>query len=702
MSEGNDNPDLSREETIEHRSLRNRSAKRLEVQPDTLVTPGNPPLPTIEERPPTVDSADFVSGARVPLELAVTAADGGQGIEYAQYIRDVLKVQRDHKANATLSSDQLPTQMLPEMMQLPLVRTKTGGATPAQIRLRDLLGEGGMGVVHLAQQYPLHREVAVKTVRRGSDARTIQALLHEAMITGYLEHPNVIPIHNVGRDESGEPLIVMKRVEGVTWDAVMRDPLNAPTSSDQVIDLDWHLNVLLNVCNAVRLAHDKGIIHRDIKPDNVMLGKYGEVYVLDWGIAVSMGNEGSPTFLMTAIEWDGIAGTPAYMAPEMTYDNSDRVDHRSDVFLLGAVLHEVLTGYAPNGFDRVEVALMNAYVCGPKTYANSVPIGLQEIARKAMAKAPEDRYQNVEEFQEALTDFRTRRQSITMAQEADRNIDKLESWLADWDEKREQEFVQQVIEARFALRQSARQWEDNPTAESALDRLGKISFEHALRAEDIGAATAALVDMKPSTAAVYRPKIDAIRSRRDEAKRELNELRRQFDFGVSGDSRLWLAIACALVWATMASYKAYVRWGVPLDDVDPNYLMSIIPSAGIPFIISLFFWKHLRSTALNKTVQHFLLGGLASVAALRVAGWAGDVPAHATTSAEFIVYTFIAYSFGAAMHNRTLILCAVPLGCAAVLAIIFPMYQYAFMAAAFYIFAPLVAFVWSAQISHTK
>ncbi|MGM0559223.1 MAG: serine/threonine-protein kinase, partial [Myxococcota bacterium] len=176
---------------------------------------------------------------------------------------------------------------------------------PADLKVTETLGEGGMGIVRLARQSPLERDVAVKTSKKLTDPGAIHGLLQEAFITGHLEHPNVIPIYTLGQDESGAPLIVMKRVEGISWLAKL---------DDETLDLEYHIDVLRQVANAVRFAHSKGIVHRDIKPENVMIGDFGEVYLLDWGIALSLDE---PKGLMPTRENAKMAGTAQYMAPEM-------------------------------------------------------------------------------------------------------------------------------------------------------------------------------------------------------------------------------------------------------------------------------------------------------------------------------------------------------------------------------------------------
>lgn len=164
---------------------------------------------------------------------------------------------------------------------------------PGGVELGPALAAGGVGVVHLATQAALRREVAAKVLRadrRG--AESVAALLREAWITGYLEHPNIVPVHLLTTGEQG-PVMVMKRIEGTAWSSLLDDP-GALAELHRGDAFEWHLRVLITVCHAVHFAHSRGIVHLDLKPCNVMIGRYGEVYLVDWGVAASLPDRSSP------------------------------------------------------------------------------------------------------------------------------------------------------------------------------------------------------------------------------------------------------------------------------------------------------------------------------------------------------------------------------------------------------------------------
>jgi serine/threonine protein kinase len=198
--------------------------------------------------------------------------------------------------------------------------------------LVSVLGRGGMGVVYLARDTALDREVALKIFDRPpGDA-------NEARLIARLEHPGIVPVHDFGELPDGRLFYAMKLVRGDRLDRWM----------DAGRDIGERLSVFLRVCEAVAFAHAHGVIHRDLKPANVMVGEFGEVLVLDWGIAAELRTAESAlrnpqSALRTA---DSVVGTPEYMAPEQARGDA-AVDHRADVFALGAVLAGIAAGSAP-------------------------------------------------------------------------------------------------------------------------------------------------------------------------------------------------------------------------------------------------------------------------------------------------------------------------------------------------------------------
>ncbi|QEG36789.1 WD40 domain-containing protein [Bythopirellula goksoeyrii] len=274
--------------------------------------------------------------------------------------------------------------------------------------LLDQIGEGGMGVVYSAKQSAIARTVAVKMLKKkdADDASQREKFISEAVVTGELDHPNIVPIYDLGSNDSGALFYSMKRVKGTPWDDVLKKR-----------SLDENLSILLRAADAVAFAHANGVIHRDLKPENIMLGDYGEVLVMDWGLARI-----SPNFpnASSVSQSDVMGGTPAYMSPEMATGPIELVTPASDVYLLGAMLYEIVTGKTPHTGKTVMACLMAAA-------KNQIPVidhpnELSDIALKAMATKPADRYQSVQEFQAAIRQYQSHSESILLTDSAEKNL----------------------------------------------------------------------------------------------------------------------------------------------------------------------------------------------------------------------------------------------------------------------------------------
>ncbi|MBI4567987.1 MAG: serine/threonine protein kinase, partial [Planctomycetes bacterium] len=225
------------------------------------------------------------------------------------------------------------------------------------------LGHGGMGEVLSARDPALDRSVAVK-LSLYEDRRRVRRFVHEAQVTAQLEHPNIIPVHEVGVTEKGRAYFAMKRVAGQT----LGDVLHAVFRDDEEAAAKWPLprliEVFLKVCDGMAFAHSRRVIHRDLKPSNIMVGEFGEVLVMDWGLARVL-DEKADEALEEAVRTvrtqegasrtqDGI-GTPSYMPPEQADPaRADEVDERADIYALGAVLYEMLCGQPPFTWKTTE------------------------------------------------------------------------------------------------------------------------------------------------------------------------------------------------------------------------------------------------------------------------------------------------------------------------------------------------------------
>jgi serine/threonine-protein kinase len=420
-------------------------------------------------------------------------------------------------------------------LDLPLLLSTEGGGE-APFRMGATLGEGGMGIVRAAHQLSLDRAVAVKTLRTEiDDERAIASLLREARVTGTLEHPHIVPIHALGRDEGGRPMIVMKRVDGRSW----RELLDAGKMT-----LDEHLDVLIAVARTVHFAHDKGVLHRDLKPDNVMLGEFDEIYLVDWGVAVAL--EGCAVRdLPLARDARHVAGTPQYMAPEMAAGAGEFLGPATDVYLLGAVLHELITGAPPHLADTVMEMLGHAFASDPPSYDDDVPEELAAICRRAMDVDPEERFDDAASFAAALSAYRQHQSAAKVSSEAWRSLEQL---LRAIDEGAARERIHATFSAcRFGFTQALSMWPGNDEARRGLrracERMIAFELEHgsALAAETL---LAELDDAEPELERRVRSATDE--ERRRDAR--IQQLEQQHDPTIGDIPRGRYMVVAAVLW----------------------------------------------------------------------------------------------------------------------------------------------------------
>ncbi|BBM82202.1 serine/threonine-protein kinase [Candidatus Uabimicrobium amorphum] len=285
---------------------------------------------------------------------------------------------------------------------------------------------GGMGVIYEIFEKSLRRHLAMKVLSPPENVpvhkRDRDYFFEEALITAQLEHPNIVPVHDMGMLNDGHPYFTMKMVHGEPLCDIIEKLKKGDKQYIEKYPLVKRLIIFRKVCDAVAFAHSCHVIHRDIKPDNIMVGEYGEVLLMDWGIAKYTQADADTPLESRRIQslrskqdfsqtsYDEILGTPLYISPEQLDDDTSQVDHQSDIYLLGGTLYELLTFSPPHQGESLAQVLessMLGRVVPPQKMnpMQQIPTELQKITMKALAHKKEHRYQKVEDLCADLDDF---------------------------------------------------------------------------------------------------------------------------------------------------------------------------------------------------------------------------------------------------------------------------------------------------------
>ena len=325
--------------------------------------------------------------------------------------------------------------------------------SPSAYELGRILAKGGMGTILSARDNSIQRTVALKVILTGAEASEehIHRLVTEARITGQLEHPSIVPLHELGVTADGVVYYTMRLVEGVTLSEVLETIQQSDRKAIEKYPLRKLLTVYQKICDAVAFAHSRGVVHRDLKPDNIMLGEFGEVFVMDWGLAKRVRGDGMEldTAVLEAnrvadLSEDGfktlsgqVKGTPRYMAPEQAEGRVEDIDERTDIYALGAILYAILTLHPPITGETVNEVLTrvaSGTITPPTSYNprnthitritrplppaqdiappelahcpdRRIPSALSAVAMKALARDRAKRYQNVAALQQDIAAY---------------------------------------------------------------------------------------------------------------------------------------------------------------------------------------------------------------------------------------------------------------------------------------------------------
>jgi eukaryotic-like serine/threonine-protein kinase len=309
-----------------------------------------------------------------------------------------------------------PIAELPELaVAVPAAQTFNGAAAEARYAVKTMLGQGGMGEVYLCADEWIGREVAMKVAHKAqADQPHLRArFVREALVQGQLEHPSIVPVYDIGARPDGTAYFTMKRVRGLTLAQIISGLRRRDADVIRAYSRRRLLTAMSSVCLAVSFAHSRGVVHRDLKPDNVMLGDFGEVYVLDWGVArvleEAWAQGGTPAVAAGPVgstQAGALVGTPGYAAPEQVQGDR-RVGEAADIYALGAILFEILALSPLHRGESVEAIVASTLTPRRATPSERAPdhdVGpeLDRIVSAATAHAPEERYRSARSMHEAI------------------------------------------------------------------------------------------------------------------------------------------------------------------------------------------------------------------------------------------------------------------------------------------------------------
>jgi WD40 repeat protein/serine/threonine protein kinase len=387
------------------------------------------------------DSGTFINGRPVTRPTRVWP---GQKIRLGSATVELRRLREVADLDATITPEAAAIRRLLPALNQPDRRYEIGGQ----------IAQGGMGAILNAREVAIRREVAMKVMLKSGAGEDLVRFVEEAQITGQLEHPNIVPVHELSVDENDQVFYTMKMVRGITLRKVL-DLMAAGTEATlREYPLATLLTIFQKVCDAVAFAHSRGVIHRDLKPENIMLGDFGEVLVMDWGLAkvvaerptssaqLPTSNEPPRSAVLSVRNEQGAAGctqtgtilgTPQYMSPEQARGEVEQLDARTDIYALGAILYHILalrlsvTGKsAMEIVEKVARGEIAPLECGDSSplsdgggaagrgraprgakapTSRRAPESLAAVVRKAMALRKEDRYASVPELQAEISAY---------------------------------------------------------------------------------------------------------------------------------------------------------------------------------------------------------------------------------------------------------------------------------------------------------
>ncbi|MDX2013547.1 MAG: serine/threonine-protein kinase [Myxococcaceae bacterium] len=403
----------------------------------------------------------------------------------------------------------------------------------SRLTLGPLLGRGGMAQVYAATQPQLGREVAVKMALPGATEKVREKLLQEARVTGALEHPSIVPIHDVIEDADGQLQVVLKRIEGQSWVSLIDAPDEVRRRFEKD-PLEWHVSVAIALCRAVQFAHERGIVHRDIKPHNVMIGRFGEVMLLDWGVAATLAPD--PSGLLPFVGDVPFAGTLAYMAPEQLAALTEDFGPWTDVFLLAGSLAHAVFGRAPYAQLSLRQRALEPFAAPVVGERPEVPQALRALLVHALRPTAAERVRSADEFRRALEQFLDRSSARRLADAGARLAVEARAAWARGDRAAGEAAAAEADHRLRAALEIDPSWTE---LQGLVDALAADRVRSAVKDGEASAASFLLAGVPRPPATLVSEVDEAVQAEQRERER-LKALERDLDRGVGLSGRQWM------------------------------------------------------------------------------------------------------------------------------------------------------------------
>ena len=371
--------------------------------------------------------------------------------------------------------------ILSSQIRLREVRMSSEGKGAPDYYIREQTADRAGDTVYLAEQTSLKRNISLKMFKADSDRpqQAISRFLREAMLTGRLDHPNILPVIDAGRDKKNRLFYAMKNIQGTDWLSLLQPQTEEQKKKAEDLTLDYHLDILHSVCNAIAFAHSKKIIHKDLKPENIIIGDYGEITLVGWQSAVSLEADNKGLSLKEA---GLIEGTPCYMAPEMAMAEGGKTGIKSDVYLLGGILFEILTGFPPHTGTNIQETLLHAArnIITPPVDLPALNQTLITLSLKAMSPDPQDRFETAADLQKAIAGHREQSEKM---KESIRMEDHANFYFCLGLARGENYYVR-FLDSILLLKEAIELWPENKEAREKLAKANKVYAENALEKEN--------------------------------------------------------------------------------------------------------------------------------------------------------------------------------------------------------------------------